>query len=53
MPSPTPEECRKKAAECEEQAKLLFGTEMAKEFLKLAQRWRQLADDIERDELEP
>jgi hypothetical protein len=53
MPSPTPEECRKKAAEREEQAKLLFGTEMAKEFLKLAQRWRQLADDIERDELEP
>jgi hypothetical protein len=40
--------CRKKATECEEEAKLAYASYEAEAWLKLAKQWRALAERIER-----
>jgi hypothetical protein len=52
MPSKTAEICRQKSVECEELAKQLGNPGWAEQFWKLAEQWRQLADQIERYDLE-
>jgi hypothetical protein len=50
MPSAQAEHCRQKALECEEEAKRAVTPGMADAWLKMAQQWRLLADQIERSE---
>jgi hypothetical protein len=50
MPSAQAEHCRQKALECEEEAKRAGSPGMADAWLKMAQQWRLLADQIERSE---
>jgi hypothetical protein len=52
MPPKTAEICRQKSVECEELAKQLGNREWAEQFWKLADQWHQLADQIERYDLE-
>jgi hypothetical protein len=42
------EEFRRKAEECEAQARRLAHTSLAADYLKLARQWRELADQAER-----
>ena len=50
MPLAQAEYCRQKALECEEEAKRAGSPGMADAWLKMAQQWRSLADQIERSE---
>jgi hypothetical protein len=50
MPSVQAEQCRQKALECEDEAKRTGSPGMADAWLKIAQQWRSLADQIERFE---
>jgi hypothetical protein len=51
MPSAQAEHCRQQALECEDEAKRAGSPGMADAWLKMAQQWRSLADQIERSEL--
>jgi hypothetical protein len=51
MPLAQAEYCRQKALECEEEAKRAGSPGRAEAWLKIAQQWRSLADQIERSAL--
>jgi hypothetical protein len=48
MPLAQAEYCRQKALECEDEAKKAGSPGRAEAWLKMAQQWRSLADQIER-----
>jgi hypothetical protein len=50
MPLAQAEYCRQKALECEDEAKGAGSPGRAEAWLKMAQQWRSLADQIERSE---
>jgi hypothetical protein len=50
MPLAQAEYCRQKALECEDEAKRAGLPGRAEAWLKMAQQWRSLADQIERSE---
>ena len=50
MPLAQAEYCRQKALECEDEAKRAGSPGRAEAWLKMAQQWRSLADQIERSE---
>jgi hypothetical protein len=52
LPPKTAEICRQKSVEFEELAKQLGNPGWAEQFWKLAEQWRQLADQIECYDLE-